>query len=340
MSIRHKLTCGYLLMSYISGFLELGAVIYAIRSAQPLYLVAVMGLAYQLGALVKGPFKLGAWQYCAILAASLVIAFFSQSSPSLLFLAVMLLSVGIQGVREILSKLGKVSTPVKRLSRVAGFACSGLFSPQCLPAMAGLSLLVTVLLGEQAEQVCRTNREWGFRPTPLGWLMTIHQSHYFSYAYVIPVLLVCGHGVDSKVAGFLFCIGWFSYILAQKVFGERALVFTFAAGHVLASLCLLGLFLWYDQSLLVVLALWFLTGFGGGTVYCLRRLSEKSTTDKSDLDQWENLGHILGVILSIFVLVLSTPRQAFLVASLIAATTCLLFLAERRTSRRETSQRI
>lgn len=224
-----------------------------------------------------------------------------------------------------------VSTFVKRVSRVAGFACSGFLSWQLLPTVAGITLLVVLFLGRDLQQVQKASIRKNLRLGSLGWIMTIHQSHYFSYAYIIPVLLINYHGVDPRISGLFFCIGWLSYISSRRLFGERSLERTFTIGHILASITLAAIFFFSNRSLLILLALWFLTGFGGGTVYCLRQLRERSITDKSDLDSWENIGHVLGILICLIILGISeTPEIVFAVSSLIAAITCMLFLWNNR----------
>lgn len=321
------LTLGFLALSLISGFVELGAVLLVIRDAQPSYYIPLMGLAYQLGALLREPVELAAWQYCLALVLSTVIGIFAYHSPVLLFLTVLLLSIGLQGARAMISEGRKLSTSVKRVSRVVGFACSGFLFVQLLPIVSAVVLLLVLLLVRDLGASQRASIRKGLKPGPLGWIMAIHQSHYFSYAYVVPFLFIHSYGVEPEIAGLLFCIGWLSYISARKVFGDRTLVRNFTVGHILAAATLVGMFFFYGTTYIASLVLWFLTGFGGGTVYCLRDLRARSTTDKSELDSWENIGHVLGVLvcLAVFVL-LDAPRWAFVAASLIAVSTCLLFL--------------
>lgn len=322
-----KYALGYLTLSLLSGFVELGAVIFVIREELPLFYVPLMGLAYQLGALFREPVELAPWQYYLMLVLSVLSAIFASHSPVLLFLTVFLLSVGIQGIRGMLSKMQESSTFVKRVFRVVGFACSGLFSWYGLLLVPIIAVAITAVLARDLKGSKKLSIPRTLSIGPLGWIMMVHQSHYFSYAYIIPLLMVNYHAVDSRVAGLLFCIGWLSYIFSRKVFGETRLIRNFALGHVLASTTLAGIFLFFTDSIAVLLFLWFLTGFGGGTVYCLRQLRAESRTDKSDMDVWENVGHILGILICLTVLSTSqSVRLVFAVASMIAAATCILFL--------------
>jgi uncharacterized protein YacL len=47
--------------------------------------------------------------------------------------------------------------------------------------------------------------------------------------------------------------------------------------------------------------LWVLTGFGGGTVFCINKINEiTEESSKSDIIFSENLGHIAGVVIGMF----------------------------------------
>lgn len=326
-----KFKSAYLLFSFLAGFVELGAVLLVVRQGYPLYYVALAGLAYQLGALFREPIALASWQYYLVLLLSGILAAFAAQLPVLLCVAVFLFSIGLQGARGLVSEHQSVSTALKRLSRVAGFACSGLLFPWVLTVMGGVVLLVVFVLSRDLKSSRKAVLRKGMQLSPLSLVMLIHQSHYFCYSYIIPLMFVMRYQVSPAVAGLVFCVGWVSYILSQPLFGDKNLVLTFAGGHVFASITLVAMFLFSSRSFLILILLWFLTGFGGGTVYCLRKLKEKSVSDKSDLDSWENIGHVLGVLICLLVLLISgTPQLAFAVAAFIAAVTCVLFLAVQK----------
>ncbi len=325
-AIMNKYVVAHLLLNGLSGFVELGAIIYVACSSQPLYYIPIMGLAYQTGALFREPIELATWHYYIALFLAMLLAVFSLEYPLSLFMAVFMLSVGIQGSRGIISGHGSVSTLTKRISRIAGFAFSGLFSTHILIIIVGIVLLIYHFIAKETKVAQKTSIRQNLKPQPLGLVMMIHQSHYFTYAYIIPLIIIY-HEVNPRIVGLLFCIGWLSYVFSQKVFGEKKLAHSFAIGHVFAAITLAGLFFFARISVILLLLLWFLTGFGGGTVYCLRKLRQNSLTDKSDLDSWENIGHVLGVIICLLVLlIMKAPASVFLVASFIAIFTCLLFL--------------
>lgn len=302
-----------------------------VRDGKPLVYAPLMGLAYQMGALLREPIELTPWQYYAALILSVITAFFAPHSPILLFLSVFLLSVGIQGARGMISEHHKVGTLTKRASRIVGFAFSGLLFLRMLPLVGVLALLLVLPVIRDVRGPTRATVPRGLRPGPLGWTMLFHQTHYFCYAYMIPVVFAAVYNVEPGLVGVLFCVGWVSYISSRSVFGEERLIRNFAVGHVIAAITLAVVFWFYSTSFLVVLAAWFMSGFGGGTVYCLRELRAKSSTDRSDLDSWESIGHVVGVAVCLAVLVVvQKPQFVFAFASAIALFTCAWFLFSQR----------
>lgn len=322
-----RFAASYLALSSLSGVIEIGTVILVIRMEKPLYGIPLVGLAYQLGAFFREPIQLASWLYYLAVMLSLMLAVVASQSLVFLLLTVFLLSVGVQGIRGIASRNQRIGTFTKRVFRIAGFASSGLVSWKNLPMVAGLTLLAALLAMKAPHRPLRTKvRNVG--SGPIGWTMMVHQSHYFSYAYMIPLTLINNYGIAPRLAGTLFCIGWLSYISSRRVFGKHGLILVFALGHILAAFSLAGLFLCSSGSLGGVLGFWFLTGFGGGTVYALHELKRTAPTEQYELGPWENIGHVLGVLISLVaLLVLQTPRPVFLVASMIALATLALFLS-------------
>ena len=334
-------TIFYLLLSFLSGFVEIGSVVLIITSGLPLLYIPLMGLAYQTGALFREPVKFKIWQYCAALTLSVITAFLIQYSIFMLFLTVFLISIGIQGGRGLISKSANVSTFIKRTSRIAGFGCSGLLSYELL-TMASIASLITVLFlwKNQPTVPQKKHIKYNLKIGPLGWVMLIHQSHYFTYAYIIPWFYISEFSVEASKAGLWFSIGWLSYIYSRSIFGEKSIIRNFIIGHIIAAVTLGLIYFFSSTSIYIYSILWFLTGIGGGTVYCLNHLKKICLDDISDMDTCENIGHISGTILCFFVLAISdVPAYPFAVASLIALLTCLLFvLLTRATVRAEDSK--
>lgn len=309
--------------------MELGIIIYALRQGLPLSAIPLLGIAYQLGALFRWPVELPPWHYIAAIALGLVLGLVTDRSTPLLALTVLLLSIGLQGGRELVLKKTQVGTFAKRVSRVAGFAFSGFFGLRFLPAVAivGLTTMLLLRKGLTGATVPFLHRNW--HAGLLGVTMLIHQSHYFSYAYFVPFLFLNMHNVSAPFVGLMFCIGWVSYSVAPFVFAKRSLVRSFSLGHILAFLTLFTIF-GFSGSFWVIILAWFFSGFGGGTVFCLRELEREVTSEKPNLDLWENFGHILGLVVSLTVIGLSgQPLIVFPVAAVIALLTAALLPLSR-----------
>lgn len=322
-----KSTAIYLFLSLLSGVVELGSVIFAVQSSFSLIHVPLIGLAYQLGSLFKEPIELPTWGYGLTLLFAMTTTLFVTPSPLALAVAVLLLSVGIQGVRGQLSQTQPVATSIKRLSRVAGFGLSGLLTWHGLAVVSGLATILLVVFHRRLASSEKLKLKGNLKLGPLGTVMTVHQSHYFSYAYTIVPILVLYHDLSATTTSALFCLGWLSYIASQKIFGTRRLMATFCFGHLLAAASLTALYIFGMQSLSLFACFWFATGFGGGTVYCLRELRKRSVTDESDMDFGENLGHVIGVLIGIATLSLfKGPEYPFLVAAVVATLTCCAFV--------------
>src|SRR5437667_9093237 len=117
----------YLILSALSGFLELGAVTLPIRSGVPFLFALVVGMAYQIGALVKDTFRLKTYQSLILAIAGLAFGVLAFKVFYLLVLSVLALGIAIQDFRD-KAQLLPVATSTKRVARILGFASAGFFS--------------------------------------------------------------------------------------------------------------------------------------------------------------------------------------------------------------------
>lgn len=312
----------YLILSFFSGCVELGCIIFSIQHHYPIYAIFLIGLAYQIGALFTNPIKLPPLiNYFLLIISFLIVIIFPESIIALA-LTVLLLSVSLQFLRNAVSKEAKVSTLQKRVSRVLGFLISPVIMQFYFFGFISIIILVISLftIGTGTSTLKISAEKTGFRF--LGIVMIFHQSHYFSYSYLIPVIFAYYYRIPFFMLGFIFCMGWISYLLSEKIFAKMNLVNTFILGHIFVSLVLFVLFLFSTKSLLALIILWFLSGFGGGTVFCLRRLNFENI----DLDLSENVGHVIGLLVGIIAsLIFSNIAYTFIIAMSFAITTFVLF---------------
>ena len=329
---RWRGTCTYLSLSFASGFVELGSLLYAIRLEAPTFAVIAIGLAYQLGALAQNPFALRWGRHPATPFIAVASAVVAQWDYRAVWLAVLLLSIVLQDVREETLKLASVGTFPKRVARILGFATSGSFSPLLMTLICVLVILAARMVGRLSSG----HRSYSrcipkYSTNILGAAMVLHQMHYFAYAYIMPIVFIRVHALGYWYAGLAFALGWISYSITPSVLSRLPSVSLVVYGHVCVAATLFLMACYYDR-LVLLLAAWFASGFGGGTVFGIRRLAvEKVALRRTgDLDIWENVGHVVGVIVAIVVVFIDTsPRVTFLVASGLSLLVAIIVLATK-----------
>lgn len=329
----------YLGLSAFSGFLEVGTVFLALREGAPITVALLVGLVYQAGALLKNPLQLSLGGYRVLLAVAAVVSIFIPYSFLVLVITVGLIAAGLQGIRDEVAHTATVETTQKRLSRVVGFVFAGLFHHLMLTILAA-SCLVSSLMLSQNSQKPTILRLLTLRPNwrlgKLGVIMMTHQAHYFCYCYILLYLLTQHFSVVW--AGVAFAGGWVTYASAQRILRDVHEIPGFVIGHLFVASVLLVLFFEHEGSW-ALLGGWLLTGFGGGTIFLLRRLQPKSDALPVDLDLWENIGHVIGVLISVgIVIVTANPWIPFAVAAALAIASATQLLLKTRDSRIASSE--
>ncbi len=201
-------------------------------------------------------------------------------------------STGVQALRRQLKAVARPSARQKNSAKFLAMAAGGVAA---VPALA----MAVVLLGGAASwwaaksarairATCAQAPSEVSRAIILGVLGTefFHHAHYFVYCYTL------WRSVDELQlgsVGILFTIGWLAYFVAEAVIGKRHLYSApvIALGHVLVAACLVTMV--ETTKLLPLMALWFLTGVGGGTAYMLANGPQASRREQA-----EDWGHVLG----------------------------------------------
>jgi hypothetical protein len=265
-----------------------------IRQGQSIILVLLIVLAYQIGCffptnirLKKRPFLI------AMGSISFILAVMHYFIPLfwLLLTSVLLVSPCLQIVRNMYNS--SVSIGFKRVFRILGFIISPLFNPLLL---ASIAIVVTLVMALSKK---KDDNSLFFERMPLpNFLMIIHQMHYFSYSYIV---LVIAHNFDNHngfITAFIFALGWVTYTSAQYIFKGNNYSIYLICGHIFLVILLIAMSL--CNSDLTRIFLWVLTGFGGGTVFCIKEiLTQHNKYDNHLLETSENYGHVFGVIASI-----------------------------------------
>lgn len=297
----------YYLYSCISGSLEIGIIYGGILKGYPLWQVLILGLAYQIGNLVPLPCVLAKKERCLGIVVILVLWCISAGTPDemikwlCLIGTITILSGLIQSMRAAFSFSGEKWK--KRFFRVIGFGTAffyGMNLEICI-AMVATFMMITELYRKSEIKSAKSNVLSGIQ---LNRTMIFHQMHYFVYAYS---MIELAHSMlkHSALALLFFVISWFTYLMTEPMlrrFGHGKWLRYLMVGHLLLALSLfLASYAAVKESNWFFL-IWILSGFGGGTVFCVKLVEQEKGRGIS-ADNWvlsENLGHILGCFAACF----------------------------------------
>ena len=314
----------YFALNIISGFIELGPVFLGLNNNYPVFIILIFPLIYQITSLIAFYWDVSLRLLLISILLSLILIFIWKNLLLIQLLVYMVISFFCQVFRKRLKNIAKTNTFNKRITRIIGFVIAPFYSIESIFIILLIYICVFFCFYSIRAQINSTNL---IKPSFsfINLTMLIHQSHYFSYAYLIPIIFMQFHGINKNFGGLVFIIGWISYIFSKRLFSRFNNYSTFIFGHILITISLLFIFLSIHSILFLCIA-WFLTGLGGGTVYCLREINKK-TENNNDLDFWENLGHICGVSICIlFIAIFNSVKFAILQSAIIASITCIIFL--------------
>ena len=289
----------FLLLSLLSGVIELGSVLLGIKLGVPVAGIILFPFWYQLGNLLMSYLPRKKSLYLFMLATVILGTIINSFLWSYIVLAIQLVitSYCIQAARE----KNKKSCPtwLKRSFRIGGFAISAIFVSCNGQIILIASIFFSVLLllrGTTIERVASGKKKY----QGISLVMIFHQIHYFVYTYIMPIYLY--QNTKSFIAvAIAFAITWIVYLSPQVIVEKSGNVKykkVFFVGHSFLAVCL-GLMAWMSRFGCTegVLCCWLLTGFGGGTVFCIKHLCSKY--EKMNMDLSENIGHVVGPFLAV-----------------------------------------
>lgn len=303
------------LLNLLSGFLETGVVIFALRNFG-IKTALFLALLYQLGNLSPYPFRISKQLATMFACISATLMFWCIYFPFLGLTAVPFLSLALQSVRSDMKT--ESSKMLKRSFRTLGFLLGFGFN-----ALLGFLCAVVVLVVLIHIKEKSLNKVFLPKFRKLQAIMILHQMHYFVYCYSAMIIAYKLGG--ALLAAGIFFAGWLTYIFAPFLYRKgKDYRKMFLFGHSLLTLLLLSMF--FAPTILSRAIFWLLTGIGGTTEFCIGKL-EHELGHYSEINHncSENFGHILGVTTCFLSFVLfSNINLSILLAAGFALTALIL----------------
>jgi hypothetical protein len=306
---------------------ELAPIALLLREGLGLESVLAAGLAYQAGGALARWVPGMRWLWIGVGAAAAALLTYPPGSLAWL-VGLAALAWGLQAARRCHAGAFPGNAPTtahKRAARVLGFLAAPLI-PLWLSAAGVLAAIAL------SARLC-SHSPGHVRPRvllrPIELVMVLHQMHYFSYCYGLLLILASLPG-GSGLVGLWFGIGWITYLSAERLWSRAPLAVALVCGHLVVALTLTGLATLGHVGWIAVLC-WALTGFGGGTVFCLTHVHRAAGLPAESLDVAEDIGHVGGAALALFAAVVLgfDPWALAAVGAALAIATLIAFLAVR-----------
>ena len=289
-------TFRFLLLSAITGLVEVGTVLFAIAQGYSVVQLLAIVLAYQIGCFFPKNISLKKpllFLFCVLSILSNIAFYFDINNWWLLAVSILFLSPCLQSLRSVLKS--SINVGVKRGFRIVGFALAPLFS---VYALSIISLLCFLFLIDYNQ-----NNINGVNFVPLRCpytVMIVHQMHYFSYTYIVLFIISTFDKYHGWLTSIIFVLGWITYTIVPYVLRKRKYAIYLISGHTFLFFIILSMA--FTQSSWLFVILWVLTGFGGGTVFCIKELLKRNNCyEEVVLETAESYGHVLGVLCSMII---------------------------------------
>ena len=340
---RHK-KCKALLLALgaCASLLELGPIITLIREDSGILPILLAGLSYQIGNATPYPRNLG--KFAPLFAITLLASIGVLTAPTSTvtwYASIALMGWALQFVRRWLttqSDAGIPKTAQKRIARVVGFIFAAVFDSTVWLALVVIVMTSALMFVRKIPLSQKKSTVSFSRLSRLEWTMLVHQMHYFAYCYAVPLLTAETVLGGSTYIGLWFAAGWVSYLSAEALWSRFNPSIVFLCGHTFLAFVLIlmwGLQPWPFASLL----LWILSGFGGGSVFCITLMHRSEGLDHSRLEHSEDLGHLLGVVLAIAMILLGNEVSVLPLTGALLALMAAFLMATYLTSSMNLNQR-
>ena len=323
-------TVKLLALTFVGVFMEITYCTWALVHSGALWVVPLILGAYHGGYLLA---RLTVLEKCdghtrlLLVMSTLTLAFGTYvASWSTIAVSMLLFSASLQVLRRALKGQAPVSSwqknVTKALAMVSGAA--GALAPPWLPVLVALTAGALAVVGHGVSGEPLRSPRHADAPVQqhLLWFELLHHAHYFAYCYTFWALL------DKALIPFvgpLFLSGWLGYFVLERWLRESSQRYSttlLALGHVVCAAALGGMLVL--RSAPAILALWLVTGIGGGTAYMLG-----NTPNGGDRELYEDLGHIIGCFGAALVIVITGEGEAAIVLGMVLAHGATLTLAVR-----------
>ena len=325
--------CTFLLLSLLSGILEIGVVLSMYYAGKPAWEILLMGSMYQLGNLLFFPGKLKQplLRVLGIINLCLGLAGMYWDNPAITAGQVVLSSLCIQAVRA--RQKGTCPTWLKRMFRIGGF----LLAPLMVVYPGEMLFLCAAIPFGAAMGSWKgwDAAEENISGKGLSVTMIFHQMHYFTYTYAMP-LVVLGLTRNLYLCAALYALTWVIYLLPGLMAGKRKGYdprILFFICHLFLAAVMGGLTASFlTGNITIGFLAWMLTGLGGGSVFCIGQLTERDKARNMTLS--ENIGHFAGALVPVIVSV-AAGQKMYAVLTLLSALFVCMALASAAVGIRE-----
>ena len=244
-------------------------------------------------------------------------------------------SAVIQSVRSGLKSDG--NRLVKRIFRVGGFAPAQLAAaaPSAVLIVSSVIALSGLKDYNGRREVIKASPQNGYSA-----VMLFHRLLYFFYAHITPAAVSAAFCQSDHVKGviaaaLIFCGTWVTYMSVEPIVSKTPAkdIAVFYAGHLGIGALLFAMSFVKLNPLFI--ALWLVTGFGGGVVYTISaRAKSDGCFDKRSMNISENIGHTSGLAIAVIIAALFgafSPRimLVFGAASALPAVAAMTFTIKK-----------
>lgn len=310
----------FVILNIMSGLLETGAVIFGMRKYGIVFAL-IAALLYQIGNLTPYPFKFSKRAKIFLVSISIILMIFGIWNPCCVIVAIPFLALSLQSVRE-KYKLENLKS-YKRIFRMIGFFLG--FGFNAFIGIAGSLIVIFAICLSNSNDKSTVVIPHFYR---LQWILLFHELHYFVYCYA--VMLIAYQYSGAVGATMLFFLSWIAYVSSRKLFYKNISNYkkAFVFGH--SILVILLVFIYFIPNMVIKIICWLLTGIGGTTEFCIGELETKAGQNAANHNCAENYGHIGGVLVAIFIVIITENLlSTVLIAGIFASIALILMFTKK-----------